>query len=84
MFRSSSERYKADCDWRFRMHYRNGYVHEQSERNKSLFPVDKPIVFEGERRPDEHLVRIDKIQAVGALRLPSSHSNCIYQVYIHC
>ncbi len=65
MFRSSSERYKADCDWRFRMHYRNGYVHEQSERNKSLFPVDKPIVFEGERRPDEHLVRIDKIQAVG-------------------
>jgi hypothetical protein len=65
MFRSSSERYEANCDRRFRMHYRNGYVPEQSERNKPLFPVREPIVFECERRSDKHLRRVDEIQAVG-------------------
>jgi hypothetical protein len=47
------------------MHYRNGYVHEQAERDKPLFPVGEPVVFEGECRPDEHLMRVDEIQAVG-------------------
>ena len=65
MFRSSSERYEANCDRRFRMHYRNGYVPEQSERNKPLFPVRESIVFERERRSDKHLRRVDEIQAVG-------------------
>jgi hypothetical protein len=46
------------------MHYRNGYVHEQAERDKPLFLVGEPVVFEGECRPDEHLMRVDEIQAV--------------------
>jgi hypothetical protein len=47
------------------MHYGNGYAHEQAERDKPLLLVGKPIVLKGERRPREHLRRINEVQAVG-------------------
>ncbi len=47
------------------MHHSHGYPHEQTERNKSLLLVGKPIALKRERRPREHLGRINKIQAVG-------------------
>jgi hypothetical protein len=47
------------------MHYRNGYAHEQAERDKPLLLVGKPIVLKRERRSREHLRRINEVQAVG-------------------
>ena len=46
------------------MHYGNGYAHEQAERDKPLLQVSKPIVLKRERRPREHLRRVNEIQAV--------------------
>ncbi len=47
------------------MHDSNRYAHQQAERNKPLLLVGKPIVLKGERRPREHLRRINEVQAVG-------------------
>jgi hypothetical protein len=57
------------------MHYGNGYAHEQAEGDKPLLLVGKPSVLKGERRPREHLRRINEVQAVG-------FQIGIYRVYI--
>jgi hypothetical protein len=62
--RCSSERDRAYEVVRFRVRDRYGYTVQQSERYKALFLIPEAVVFEGERRTIEHLMRIDEVDAV--------------------
>ena len=46
------------------MHQRNANAFQETERDKALFLIPKPIVLEGERWASKDFLRINKVKAV--------------------
>ena len=49
---------------RLSMHQRHAHAFQETERDKALFIIAKPIVLEGERRASKDFLRVRKVKAV--------------------
>ncbi len=72
--RSSSERYEANCDRRFRMHYRNGYVAALQEPHASKGEHNELIWYPAWRQRNQivHAMTLT-IARTGAREPPAPH-----------